>query len=392
MKTLTECVNQLKKNLQGLSGTVILIESYEGLDVPLMEDDDSKLARLFSETLQNNFGVDKTSFNNPYSKRALQAAWNIAEILSIALTYTRKESNSDISRGLLGEGVGKKLNGVLLLDSINYIDSKNMLPTPYIIDDVTNSINVYLIDFINDARKTSDGSSLFKQLTQLCEMISPQPISIDEDIINTATQRIDAYKRYQNNIALSLELSDDEDAFFDTCSDDPNLITDDELKFYDTACHCYDELFKERARNKLKILDLTIELSLNIDKQQTIHNAARSKDEEKYTFLLNHLNHVKQFIMDPKNDLKSICEHILNDRPLKTAFQELPDTSNQIVRTFEYLKKCLNDLLELCGFGRPFVERKRHGLTLFDTYKKQITDTLDSTDKTECSYQLETRI
>ncbi len=114
MKTLTECVKQLKKNLQGLSGTVTLIESYEGLDVPLMEDDDSKLARLFSETLQNNFEVDKTSFNNPYSKRALQAAWNFAEILSIALTYTPKESIIGISRGLFTEGVGKRWNASLL--------------------------------------------------------------------------------------------------------------------------------------------------------------------------------------------------------------------------------------------------------------------------------------
>ena len=388
MKTVTECVNQLKRNLQALNGTIVLTQSYEGLDVPIMEDDDSKQALLFSESLQQKpFQADEKTFNNPYSKRALQAAWNFADILSIALTYTPKEFSVGISIGLFAEGANKKWNGSLLIDSINYIDSKNMLPTPYIIDDVTNSINLYLIDFINNVRKTNNGKSLFKSLTQICNIISPQPMSIDEMIINIAKERVDVYKSYKNSLSSALELSDEEeeDIFFDAI--------DDELEFYDTkSSPPYNDIIKEQVKRRINTLHLTIDLLFEIEKQQSNHRTDQSKTDDQYCSLLSCLSGVKELTMNPQNDLKSIGEHILNNEQLKTAFQELPDTANQRVRIVDYLKKCLNDLLELCGFGRPFVERQRYGLTLFDTYKKQIKDTLDRTDKTECSYQLETRI
>ena len=165
------------------------------------------------------------------------------------------------------------------------------------------------------------------------------------------------------------------------------------MEFYDTkSSPPYNDIIKEQVKRRINTLHLTIDLLFEIEKQQSNHRTDQSKTDDQYCSLLSCLSGVKELTMNPQNDLKSIGEHILNNEQLKTAFQELPDTANQRVRIVDYLKKCLNDLLELCGFGRPFVERQRYGLTLFDTYKKQIKDTLDRTDKTECSYQLETRI
>ncbi|MCR9192256.1 MAG: hypothetical protein NXI01_06300, partial [Gammaproteobacteria bacterium] len=109
MKTLTDCVNQLKRNLQNIADTE-MTQSYKGLGISLFETNDSEKAQTFSESLQNiNVEGGRPSFNNSYSKKALQAVWNVADILSIALTYTPREWSIGILRGFMDEGInGKK--------------------------------------------------------------------------------------------------------------------------------------------------------------------------------------------------------------------------------------------------------------------------------------------
>ena len=229
MKTLTDCVNQLKTNLQAIAGSV-MTQSYKGLEVSLFETNDSEQARLFAESLQHRDDeMSGCSFNNPYSKQALQAVWNLADILSIALTYMPCESGFGIVRGFMSTGLNNKLNINCLCDSMDYIDSKGMLPTPYVVDDITYRINLELIDFITEVRETKNGSALFQTLNQLCQTMLFQTFSIDEEILITAKKRTDDYAQYINK----LYQPDDERDSYHTC--DEYDLDEKEFVFYDAV-------------------------------------------------------------------------------------------------------------------------------------------------------------
>lgn len=236
VKTLMACVNHLKSNLEVLAGTP-MTQSYQGLEVPIFEDSDSKRARIFSESLQKNHAEgDTPAFDNPYSKNALQAVWNIADILSIALTYTPREWSVGILRGFMSTGVDGKLYLTCLSDSINYIDSTSMLPAPFIIDEVTYRINIALIDFVQEVRSTTNGNALLETLDNLCQRFLHQSMVIDKEIMEIATARTKAYAPYLEDQATHDE--QDDFVFYDTYAYE-NEVSDleEEFEFYDAQSY-----------------------------------------------------------------------------------------------------------------------------------------------------------
>ena len=417
MTALMNCLNQLKTDLQKIADAS-MTQCYEGLDVPLLEDSDSQRAQVFSESFSGN------SFNNPYSKKALQAVWNLVDILSIALTYTPCEWSLGILRGFMAKGSSNKTNLSLLIESINYIDSISMMPTPFVVDDVTYMINLELIKFITEVRKTKNGRSLFDTLNQLCRTMLFQTISIDEEIINTATKRINTYIDHQEKRSSALEQSasfifspdrdiskltdptvtstcdgssvttsetmsdaeqSDGDLIFYDAQESPEFDFDSEpLEFYDAM---QDPVKKNNILEKVKekIILLTIEFSANVlvslkVKRDFLHETSKSK--KKYNDIINLIEEMNIFILNPENNLGSVRVYLGNINKLDSALKDLPFDFGDITDAFEYFKKNVNFWLEKIGLPHLFAEKNRSTVALLNTYKKNLLDLINQQDKT----------
>ena len=372
MKTLTDCVNQLKTNLQAIAGTA-MTQSYEGLTTSIFETDDSKLAREFVESLKNNnLELDRSAFDNLYSKKALQAVWNLVDILSISLTYTPSGSSLGILRGFMANGLNNEYNLSLLSKSIDYIDSRGMLPLPYVVDDVTYRLNLTLLDFVKEAQETKQGRALFETIRQLTQAILFHPILIDKDIIVTATENINAYKQYQMKQAsilvddglvyydaqdgLDHSMNEDEPLFYDTMSDEPEKNTLSEKEKRETI-----RLLMELFAKQLSTLKVSLQVS---------HQKKRMDEEKKYNDLMDCFEEMNRFVMDPNHSLKSICEYIINNKALDVAFEKLPVSFQPMLYLFE-----------ICGFSRPFIEKNT--TVVFNTYKNKLI----SLDETQTAVQ-----
>ncbi|MCR9192592.1 MAG: hypothetical protein NXI01_08030, partial [Gammaproteobacteria bacterium] len=181
----------------------------------------------------------------------LQAVWNVADILSIALTYTPREWSIGILRGFMDEGINGKKYLACLSESIEYIDTKSMLPVPFIVDDITYRINLELINFIRDVRHTTNGNSLLETLNTLCQTVLGQLMVIDKEIIDIATKRVKAYEQYLEGQHRALELSDDGYIFYDT-RDGQNLEIEEDLESEADLEYNDDEKSDSSTEKRLK--------------------------------------------------------------------------------------------------------------------------------------------
>ncbi|MDF1827567.1 MAG: hypothetical protein P1U39_04760 [Legionellaceae bacterium] len=251
MKTLTQCVDDLKFSLELIAGRH-MTQDYQGLGVNLMATNDSERARKFSESWlqEQNQGDTPPSFDNPYSHKALQGLWNVADILSIALTYAPREWSIGIVRGLMATDDNRKRYLTCLSESIDYIDARSMLPVPFIVDDDTYRMNLAIISFITAIRETTHGQALLTALRNICQTILRQPMAVDEEIMQVAQTRVELYERYQMQ---SDDASIPESDFYDAREgNDDDEDEDDGLKYYDAIseeakCSYVEESFFNRV-------------------------------------------------------------------------------------------------------------------------------------------------
>ncbi len=189
MPTLTEYIEELKTELQAIAAPHKLQQQYAGLAWKEGQHQDAGVASYIVDfVIDRDYTLSITEAKlkleppevrrqfDDYPNKALQAAWNVADILSTIVTYTPKENTIGLLRGLTTTGVEGNANRVNLDTSLTYLDQKT--GAPFVIDETTYRINDALKRFIKNIKATENGPTLIAHTAKMGKSLDEMRLTI----------------------------------------------------------------------------------------------------------------------------------------------------------------------------------------------------------------------
>lgn len=237
MPSLTAYIDKFKADVGKLAGRP-MTQNHEGLSDFLSQGEETGIAKRFAESLVRGEKKENTSpLDGKYSMKCLQCAWNIADILSIAVRPPHGgEWSMCFFWGLIARNEDKEMYLYSLIQDIDYMNADGLGIVPHIVDETTYQLNLLFLSFIKDIKKTYNGRWILSSLADLSSIFLGKTIYLDQEIINTAENNIKNYEQYkqQQPVPIQVRLAAIKAAELDIeATTDNEMDDDDELMFYD---------------------------------------------------------------------------------------------------------------------------------------------------------------
>lgn len=373
MPSLTECIDNLKKEIEAIAGRP-MTQNYDGLGDLFMNSDDTTRAKEIATSLQQsdraterqNTVPQESSLSRSYAIKSLQSAWNIADTLSIVIRYTPCEWSAGFFRGLMASGPNGELNAHNLLISMFYMNEDSSV-VPYIVDDITYEINCAFLKFTKAVQSTSNGKSIISLLKQLSLSVLDKPIILDKQVIQAAEPQIRIYQQYKAQLSSAQKDADypspidkmhntDKPSFFtQSKSQDGTQLSgeeDDDDIFYDANSGddedtdtFYDAAMTEEERIRTEITKPI--LGFVYDALTQFH-AHRENLGDEYPNIIESYFEISDEILDPNATLESITECILENKKIESFLKKEQSKGwlQNIIKAFDYLKEMIDQVLD----------------------------------------------